>query len=231
MEYPKIETLFNRKTEGRKKGHVIEGEFRLKEFTMIDEWYSTEKIHGTNTRVEINPGSLSRPRFKGRTANSQIPAVLVEYLQNTFHYDSVSRTFPDFVDATEGQITLYGEGYGAKIQEGGNYRKDASFRLFDVFVADEEHPMGGWWLEPENVTDIADKLEISTAPVLGIMQTDEIIEVVKSKPTSLVSFIDDGNEDYIMEGVVARTKPLLFTRRGRRLMWKLKARDFPEVTK
>ncbi len=28
------------------------------------------------------------------------------------------------------------------------------------------------------------------------------------------------------EGIVARTEPLLFTRRGDRVMWKLKAGDF-----
>lgn len=36
---------------------------------------------------------------------------------------------------------------------------------------------------------------------------------------------DGGHEGYNREGIVARTEPLLFDRRGRRLMWKLKAKN------
>ena len=37
---------------------------------------------------------------------------------------------------------------------------------------------------------------------------------------------EEGDESHRAEGVVARTTPLLFTRKGQRLMWKLKVKDF-----
>lgn len=228
MEYPKIETLFNR----NEKFKVIEGEYRCPEFEMIDRWYITEKIHGDNTRITINSGSLSNPKLQGRHDKSDLKPKLVEYFNHTFTFNKIAKTFPDLTfpnlaSETDGQVVLFGESYGPTIQKGGNYRKDVSLRLFDVWVKDEEHIMGGWWLEPENVEDIATKLDIQTAPVLPFMTTREAVEYVKARKHSIVSSLDGGNPDYIMEGIVARTKPLLFTRRGDRLMWKLKSKDFP----
>ena len=51
--------------------------------------------------------------------------------------------FPDAND-----VTVYGEGYGAKIQSGGMYRQDQAVIVFDVRV-------GPWWLSDENVADVA----------------------------------------------------------------------------
>ena len=72
MEYPKIETLFNRD----EKFKVVEGDYRLPEFENIKQWDVTEKIDGTNVRVRLFP-KLSKgiwqesyePKFFGRTDN------------------------------------------------------------------------------------------------------------------------------------------------------------------
>ncbi|KKL53664.1 hypothetical protein LCGC14_2273140, partial [marine sediment metagenome] len=60
--------------------------------------------------------------------------------------------FPYACDCVEPYpITLYGEGYGARIQKGGgDYRKggDVSFRLFDVLI-------GETWLRRVDVEDVA----------------------------------------------------------------------------
>jgi len=123
-------------------------------------------------------------------------------------------------------VTLFGEGYGPKIQKGGNYRPDMSLRLFDVWIEDDKNRLGGWWLEPEDVADVAGKLGISTVPYWDEMTLEEIVEIVKEGTPSEVSKREAGTEGYLIEGAVARTKPLMFTRRGLRVMWKIKTRDF-----
>ena len=112
---------------------------------------------------------------------------------------------------------LFGEGYGPKIQKGGIYREDVSFRLFDVRV-------GEWWLNWADVEDVADKLGIKTVPVLfRNLLLDDAVALVKSN--SVLAFQEAENE-IPQEGVVARTDPLLMTRGGDRLMWKLKIKDY-----
>ena len=140
-------------------------------------------------------------------------------MQETFTSEKIEQAFPDAQKNVV--IELYGEGYGARIQKGGNYRpKDVSFRLIDVRVGD-------WWLEPLDILDIADKLGISTVPEVGIMTLEEAVAFLKSKPTSIVAKAEGGNPQYPMEGIVARSHPLMLRRNGERVIWKLKQKDFP----
>jgi hypothetical protein len=161
--------------------------------------------------------------YGGRTDKAQIPTFLLKYLQETFTVEKCMECYPikDFPVHGDNQFTIemFGEGYGAGIQNGGNYRKDVNFRLFDVRI-------NGLWLEPSSITDIAFKLGIKTVPFLGYMDIDEIVDLVKSEPCSTVSSDEGGNPNYYMEGIVARTTPLLLRRDGSRLMFKLKRIDF-----
>ena len=212
MKYPKIETLFNRDKETFK---IIEGDVRLPEFSNIIWWHVTEKIDGTNIRIIYN-SEVNRVDIRGRTDKAQTPKFLQKYLRHLFIPERLEFAFQE----PEGEVVLYGEGYGARIQKGGgNYRpKDVSFRLFDVKI-------GNWWLEPNSIDEIAEKLGILTVPYLGIMEKPQIIEFIKSEPKSVVAYQDSG-QDYIMEGVVARSHPLVLRRNGRRVIFKLKVNDF-----
>jgi ATP-dependent RNA circularization protein (DNA/RNA ligase family) len=111
-------------------------------------------------------------------------------------------------------VTLYGEGYGAKIQKGGgNYIPDnQDLILFDINI-------DGVWLEGEYITELAEKMNLKRVPILGTMTTDDIVEFVRREPKSRLG-------DFAMEGVVCRSKPLLLDRMGERLAFKLKVRDF-----
>ncbi len=126
-------------------------------------------------------------------------------------------------------ITLYGEAYGARIQKGGYYRRDGdiSFRLFDVLVAERS------WLGWDNVVEVANVLNISTVPVLhaippyapyNCMDADAIIDLARKGFTSEVA--QDEGTPRLAEGVVARTNPYLFDGHGRRVVWKIKTKDF-----
>lgn len=213
-EYPKIETLFDR---DKKTFNVIDGKYRLLEFENVKKWYITEKIDGTNVRILYEKG-CPNVEFYGRTNNAQMPTFLLQYLQQTFTAEKMDIAFPELNRFA--LVVLYGEGYGVKIQKGGNYRKEGvRFRLFDAKV-------GNWWLEPESLNDIADKLGIKTVPFIAEFTTDEAVNFLKTDPLSQVSNEENGIKSYSMEGIVARTKPLLLRRNGERLIWKLKCRDY-----
>lgn len=243
--YPKIETLFERDEHF----HVDTQRIRCPEFTQIARWLVTEKIDGTNIRVSLERNSPDwSVRFYGRTDNAQIPTFLLSYLQDTFGRDDLKGLWrgrqncelcggsglighpPSGCSCIDGgySITLYGEGYGERIQKGGGgYREGVSFRLIDVLVG------GMWWLDWLNVCDIAEKLGIKTVPLLpDITGMWDIVDEVRLPFASTVSFEErpkpEGGLKTVRyaEGIVARTNPYLFDKHGRPLRWKLKTKDF-----
>ena len=164
--YPKINTIFKR--DERNRFNIIEGDYSCPEFEAIKKWQISEKVDGTNIRILYNG---SEPIFGGRTDDAQIPVFLLEYLQRTFTEDKLASLFPE----AKNGIMLFGEGFGNKIQSAGKrYRKEnCSFILFDALI-------DGWWLERDNVKDIAEKLGIDVVPSLGIMTPQEAIGFVKA---------------------------------------------------
>lgn len=208
-EYHKIETVYNRDVDGSKK--LIEGDFRNKTVEMLKDvkWIWTEKIDGTNIRIHWDGHNVE---IGGRTDKAQIPSDLVNYLTNTFMTPETEELFEQkFGDA---DVTFYGEGYGKKIQKvGALYRDDVSFILFDAMYEDT-------WLTRESVEDIATAFGVDVVPVVGYGTIEEAVEFVKSTTTSTVS------DKAPMEGVVARPECEVLDRFGRRVIVKIKARDF-----
>lgn len=208
MEYHKIETLFERDPET----FVVDpSQVKSSVLGTIREWDVTEKIDGTNIRVMLAPDG--RVSFGGRTDAAQIPADLVQYLMVTFPPDVVGKAL--WLDPGQpADVVLYGEGYGPGIQKGGGlYRTDKAFILFDVLVA------GQWWLDGNGVDDIARKLGIESVPYLGRMTLDQIVELVRSPFPSKIGAAT-------AEGVVARPIETLFDKRMKRIIIKLKTKDF-----
>jgi hypothetical protein len=206
-EYHKIQTIFKR--DLTVKGNpIIVGEYTLPEFAYLahNKWVWTEKIDGTNIRVIFHDGKIT---FGGKTDNAQIPAPLIAVLQKLFlpHLSTFHNIF------TDGSACLYGEGYGARIQKGGgNYRPDPGFVLFDVKVGD-------WWLERDNVEDVANKLHLDTVPLCGAGTLPELVEFTRS------GFLSRWGA-FRAEGIVARPEVELKTRSSHRIITKLKHRDF-----
>lgn len=208
-EYHKIETVFNRDTEGTKR--LIEGNFRNETifFLKDNKWVWTEKVDGTNIRIFWDGHKVT---FGGRTDKAQIPSDLVNYLNATFTGHEVEELFEQKFGETE--VTLYGEGYGKKIQKVGSlYRDDVSFILFDVLIGDV-------WLRRDSVEDIAKAFGVDAVPVVGTGTIAEAVEFVKSKPMSVLS------DKAPMEGVVARPACEVRDRMGRRVIVKIKVNDF-----
>lgn len=217
-EYQKIQTLFKRD----ERNIIIPDQFTYPEFEVLKDlkWECTEKIDGTNIRIELessgNPEDGIIMSFKGRTDKAIIPERLLTKLNWLFDREHLMEAL-NITDETQNcNITLYGEGYGAKIQKGGNYiSNDVNFILFDVKI-------GKWWLDRESIKDIANKLGINAVPLMGYMTIPEAIEYVKKGFKSTIA----ENKDYDAEGLVLKTPCGLLKRDGERLITKIKTVDF-----
>lgn len=211
QEYHKIETLFERATNGSKK--LIPWKWRNDTVAYLADfnWIWTEKVDGTNIRIHWDGHNIN---FGGRTDRAQIPVDLMNYLTRTFLSEETEQLFEQKFG--EKEVTLYGEGYGPKIQKGGGlYRDDASFILFDVQV-------GGWWLKRDDVESIAETFGIDVVPVVGIGPLGQAIDYIRTGPVSLLS------DKAQMEGLVCRPVVELHDRMGERLIVKIKYRDFKD---
>lgn len=209
FEYNKIDTVYERDINGTKK--LIEGKFRSKavEFLADCKWVFTEKIDGTNIRVFWDGHKI---QFGGRTERANIPSHLLNKLTDTFCNNETEELF----EQTFGEklVILFGEGYGIKIQNGGNYRPDVGFILFDVMV-------NGCYLDRYNVEDIAQIFGLEIVPVVMCGTIKEAVEFVKTAPDSTIGTAK-------MEGLVGRPSVELYENNCKRLIVKIKVCDFKE---
>ena len=209
IEYHKIQSVYLRDPANRHKT-FLEGQWSLPEFGYLanNDWHWTEKVDGTNVRVHWNGEKVT---FGGRTADAQMPLYLLHRLEELFPMVKFHAHFP----AIEYQdVMLYGEGYGAKIQKGGgNYKPDGvDFVLFDVQI-------GGVYLERQNVEDISTKLGLRSVPVLGHGSLLDAISMTRAG-------FDSTWGPFKAEGLVMRPAVELVTRRGHRIITKVKHKDF-----
>jgi len=205
-QYHKIQTVFKRNPETRFKT-LLMGKYSTPEFEYLaqNNWVFTEKVDGTNIRIMFDGESIT---FGGKTDRAQIPARLVTRLNEVFlpQLESFKKRFPD-------GVCLYGEGYGARIQKGGdNYRQDQDFVLFDVLI-------GEWWLQRPDVEDVGNVLGLDIVPIIGNGTLLDMVEIARSGFNSAW-----GN--FRAEGVVARPATELKTRGNHRIITKIKHKDF-----
>lgn len=207
IEYTKIPNIFKRETFGNNK--LIEGEYSSPELEYLSKsmWGFEEKIDGTNIRILWDGYRVS---FMGRTDRAQIPTHLMAKLEELFGGETKEELFEQTFGKSE--VILFGEGFGEKIQKGGGLYGPVNFRLFDVYI-------GGYWLNRENVSDIAEKFGIDRAPSLFTGALEEGVEFIKKHPKSVL-------RDAEMEGIVGRPMVQMFSRTGQRIMVKIKCRDF-----
>ena len=234
--YQKINTIFKRDANNIIMPY---DEFAIPELEWLRncKFDATEKIDGTSIRIEVIPtitddGSLItfEVAYKGKTDNADMPKHLDAFLKETYPEDKVlaslglskvitqevmnEKKWATFEDIP--MYTIYGEGYGIKIQTGGNYiRNGVGFIVFDVKV-------GNMYLLREAMESIAEKLGAPVVPYMGQFTIDEAIDFVRKGFKSTIA----ENPDYDAEGLVLKTPDGLRTRRGERIIFKVKTCDF-----
>lgn len=202
-EYHKINSIFKRDL----KGNFIMNDWADPVFGYLKDnpWVFTEKVDGTNVRVHWD-SDAKKVTIGGRTDAAQMPLFLLERLNELF----TPEKFAEFTCP----VTLYGEGYGAKIQKGGgNYiASGTDFVLFDILI-------GHWWLERGNVEGIGAKMGLHVVPIIGEGTIDDAMRLCQDGFNSQWG-------PFVAEGIVLRPKVELKTRSGDRIITKIKNRDF-----
>jgi hypothetical protein len=209
--YHKINTIFKRDHD-KPKNPIIIGDWSEPEFEYLanNSWIFTEKVDGTNIRIMWDGDRIT---IGGKTDNAQIPTTLFQRLTQIF--ETKVELFKE-IFGEDGNVCLYGEGYGAKIQKVGSlYRPDQDFVLFDIKIGD-------WWLKRPDVDGISSKLEIDIVPIIGEGTLYEAINLVKRGIKS-----QWGN--FEAEGVIAVPTVSLNTRGGKRIITKIKTIDFKNL--
>ena len=243
--YQKIQTVFKRDEKNviMPYDELTDPAF---EYLRSLPWRCEEKIDGTNIRIEVQSKTLWDDQmepcnvkgasfcvfYKGKTDNANIHPNLMEHLTETYPKEKVLESlglkeyipveeWADYKWQTYDDIpklyTIYGEGYGAKIQKaGGNYLSSGNgFAVFDVKV-------DGLYLLCSARNEIAAKLGAPVVPFMGMMTLDEAIALVRTGFKSKIA----ENKDFIAEGLVIRTEIGLRNRRGERIITKIKHCDF-----
>jgi len=231
LEYPKIQTLFLRKPNGK----VDITQLSKLEFGLIKEWQITEKLNGRNIRVMLT--SEGEVLFAGRKdekhLSDQLHIKMIEYLKIKFIPDKMRKVFWRYVKGVyqKPEVCLYMEGLGSDMAAGSGVYcpgKEVSVRVIDCF-------MKPFWIERPLLEEFASKLGIKCVPVICTLKNELPMSTSHIKYFIYKSIVADEEacRNVMPEGVVARTQPLLFCRTkdekrevGDRLMWKLKFKDF-----
>lgn len=208
QEYHKIQTLFERDPKTKR---LIIGKFcnPTIEYLKDNVWSFTEKVDGTNIRIFWDGHKV---QFGGRTDNAQIPSQLFNRLNELFGGETNAQLFEQKF-GNKG-IMLFGEGYGAKIQNGGLYRADVDFILFDAIISGNFQPR-------ESIEDIAAYFGIDVVPIVLEGTLQDGVDYIFAHRESIV-----GKNGALLEGLVGRTKVETLDRAGNRNIIKIKFKDF-----
>lgn len=244
--YQKINTIFMRDAKNviMPYERFTEPEF---EYLRSLKWRASEKIDGTNMRIEVTKvpiwdggiegrtinGVEFKVRIAGKTDNANIPKNLLKHMQEKYPDEKVLAALglKEFIPVDEWEnehnwlayedipniYTIYGEGYGEGIQSGGWYIKGGN--EFIVF----DVKVNDIYLKTNVRDEIAAKLGAPVVPLVGYFTLDEAIEFVRKGFRSLIAENPDAK---MAEGLVLRTDPVLRNRIGNRIIVKIKYKDF-----
>ena len=244
--YQKINTIFMRDA---KNVIMPYAQFTEPEFEYLRglKWRASEKIDGTNMRIEVTKvpvwdggiegrminGVEFKVRIAGKTDNAQIPKNLLKHMQEKYPNEKVLAALglKEFIPIEEWEnehnwltyeqipniYTIYGEGYGEGIQSGGWYIKGGN--EFIVF----DVKVNDIYLKTDARDEIATKLGAPIVPFIGYFTLDEAIAFVRKGFRSRVAQNPDAK---MAEGLVLRTDLGLRNRMGNRLIVKIKYEDF-----
>lgn len=209
--YPKIPTVCVRDMSGTKK---LTDEFASDALKALQEilWVGTEKIDGTNAGIVWDGHKIG---FQGRTEATAVNAKHFAYLQETFQTEEVAQIFEQKFG--ERPVVLFGELIGGGVQ-GDIYTDKPTFIGFDLLLtAFGELPE--IWANQYYKNEICEALGIMPAPIVFRGTLREAINFVKATPLS-------NGGTCLMEGLVLRPTTELRDNQGKRIICKVKAKDY-----
>jgi hypothetical protein len=231
--YEKTVNLYKRYPEG----HTAQGRYNVlslacPEFAMVrpGSWIITEKIDGENLGIILKRNPFSgdvEHEVRGRRTKSTPRPELVEVI-NEMIYNRRSKLEQLVPFNKDEGITLYGEGYGPRIQKHGElYRDTPGFILFDIARWDAAKGTQYFLARPDMV-DIAENCGLTVVPtIMHGAGLSAMTLRVREGILSTQAYKKGGER--AAEGIVAQAPGLWFYNDGglRRLKFKLKTKDFP----
>lgn len=201
--------------------------------------YENDELIGVSFSVE----------YKGKTDNAVLPKMLEDFMKTTYTPDVIfnglgikefipvseffehnwlaldeksKEAIPD-INRVPKMYTIYGEGYGAKIQAcGSQYLKDSNKVIgFDVKVTSNNGDE--LYLLNKNRDEIMNKMGMPIVPTIGYFTIQEAIDYVKR---GFVSHVAESNKAFIAEGLVCKSPVGLKNRQGQRIIFKVKTCDW-----
>lgn len=201
--------------------------------------YENDELVGVSFSVE----------YKGKTDNAVLPKMLEDFMKTTYTPDVIfnglgikefipvseffehnwlalneksKEAIPD-INMVPKMYTIYGEGYGVKIQAcGSQYLKDSNKVIgFDVKVTSNNGDE--LYLLNKNRDEIMNKMGMPIVPTIGYFTIQEAINYVKR---GFVSHVAENNKGFIAEGLVCKSPVGLKNRQGQRIIFKVKTCDW-----
>lgn len=219
------------------------------------QWECFAKIDGTNTKIVFWP-STGVCAFGGKTDNAdlgqhnkvmpQIVERITPLLRKMFPPETAKfvpemndkqqiqyyvcsepieqPTGPDKLEVkmVESPIYIYGELYGPGVQKGGHYGDTLRFAVFDICQQ-------GWFVPIGMLTEMCNNLGLDMVPYVGRMNIAEAEDMVSKGFKTMVW--EPKDPDYIEEGIVARPVIPVKDTRGKRMIVKVKYKDYADLRK
>lgn len=168
------------------------------------DWVYSRKIDGANLRVQWDGEQVL---WNGKTNAFQCGAELTEYMNNTFIEEIFEEKF-----GREKQVLLFGEHMGPKVQGNELGLEKDEFILYDVCI-------NGTWLKGVDVVEVAHYFGVR--PIWALMPSGQAPAPLRV----LINRVAHGDfKDW--EGIVAHPLTELRDQKGRRVIVKIKNKDY-----
>jgi len=193
---------------------------KLSQILPKGNWIVTEKINGTNIRIILTKPDENNKReiFIGsrRELLNKEDKTSIPYLEciKEINLNKLEEYFKD-VNST---VIIYGEGYGAGVQKGGIYSSKKNFRVFDIRI-------GYAYQDFDYVQKVCIDNQLNIVPIFGDVDTISYEGCITDLMNFKETLIKEGNGGK-PEGLVYKFEPVLLNKYKKRLIFKVKFKDF-----
>jgi len=234
--YSKIYTIFQRDVGNEKRFVIplINKQYEIQALSLMKKIRVEEKIDGSNSSVTYLKNERGEfINFYSRKNNIKDKDIMYikETIQKTVDFDKIREWYKikylndsdSIIIQPDITIKIVGETFGSKIQAT-NYlpKGERRFIVFDIKV-------NNTWLSPKDRDTLCRVLGLQFVPTLCILENFPTFEeahylLFKKYPKSVVA-IENGN-DMFLEGFILRPQYSLQLSREKRILGKIKRRDF-----
>lgn len=206
---------------------------RRPEILAVKEVIATEKLHGSNFRVNFPAGmeSIADVRFGSRDVEDGDPNIKFPLNNVKAWFTSRPALLQAMWDTVKSygfsNVTVFGEAYGPGMRTKGvkySNGQEVLFRAFDIMV--EENFLTTW----ELFCEVADKMGIPRVVELWRGDpTSEAFDRLLEHPSAEARANGINDPNNLAEGVVLRSNPMFRNALGEWLVVKHKGKKFSEV--